>query len=81
MVTNSSKVKTSFVSFTGTFTDMFAGEKATMRGGMVSFLPPVGACVVFAHECENSMEPSTRATGKAGTSLVSVLFQSVIYRS
>ena len=79
--TYSSKVKTNLVSWVGTFTDICSGEKDTIRGGMVSLAPPVGAWVVFAHECENSTEPRIRATGTAGTSLGNNLFQFIIYQS
>ena len=35
----------------------------------MSLGPPVGGVVVFAHECENIVIPSIRATGMAGKNL------------
>ena len=80
-VTYSLNVKVKVVPCTGTFTDMCLGEKATIVGGIVSLAPPEGAWVVLAHECENNIDPRTRATGTAGTSRVSNLLQFIIYRS
>ena len=58
---------------TGTFTDLCSGENLTIRGGIVSLTPPDGALVVFAHECENIIEPSTSATGMTGKNLDNIL--------
>jgi len=45
-----------------------------MTGGMVSFGPPLGGVVVFAHECENMTVPKTRAMGIMGKNLDRNLF-------
>ncbi len=72
------KVKVRVVPCVGTFTDMCSGENPTILGGIVSLAPPVGAWVVFAHECENIIDPSTMATGMTGKNLLIIFF---IYRS
>lgn len=37
-----------------------------MTGGIVSFGPPLGGVVVFAHEWENIIDPKMNATGIIG---------------
>ena len=45
-----------------------------MTGGIVSFGPPVGGVLVLAHECENSIVPSTMPIGIIGKNLDRNLF-------
>jgi hypothetical protein len=45
-----------------------------ITGGMVSFGPPLGGVVVFAHECENIIDPNTRAMGRIGKNFDMNLF-------
>ena len=45
------------------------GSIFLIRGGIVSFGPQLGGVVVFAHECEKIMLPSTIATGIIGKNL------------
>jgi hypothetical protein len=40
-----------------------------MNGGIVSLGPPLGGVVVFAHEYENIIDPSTIPIGMAGKNL------------
>ena len=64
----------SLVPCTGTFVMLISGYISVMSGGIVSFGPPLGGVVVFAHECENIIVPSTKAMGIAGKNLDINLF-------
>jgi hypothetical protein len=48
-----------------------------MTGGMVSFGPPLGGVVVFAHECEKIILPNIIAIGMAGRIPDIILFISI----
>ena len=41
----------------------------SITGGMVSFGPPLGGVCVFAHECENAVDPMMSARGMSGSNL------------
>ncbi len=64
--TYSLKVKTTFVPWTGTDTAPKAGDTLLTTGGSVSLSPPVGACVVFAHEGWNTDKTNSAAAGIRG---------------
>ena len=64
--TYSSNVNLMVVLCVGTFVVPGSGSILTIMGGMVSFMPPEGACVVLAQEGEKNMDPNTSATGMAG---------------
>ena len=51
-----------------------------ITGGIVSFGPPLGGVVVFAHECENITEPRMKATGMIGSRLLKYFFMFYIIR-
>ena len=48
---------------------MSTGYILVMTGGIVSFGPPVGGVVVFAHECENISDAKMPRTGIIGKNL------------
>ena len=50
------------------------GFSLVMTGGMVSFGPPVGGVVVFAHEGEKTIIARMMATGIRGRYVFRILF-------
>lgn len=70
--TYSSNVNLMVVLCVGTFVVPGSGSILTIMGGMVSFMPPEGACVVLAQEFWNITETSIANTGMAG--IISLLF-------
>ena len=51
---------------TGTLVAPGSGYSLVIIGGIVSLGPPLGGVVVFAHECENIIDPSMMTTGMTG---------------
>ena len=73
-VTYSLNMILSCVLLTGTCVCPMTGYISVMTGGMVSFGPPVGGVVVFAHECENMAIPRIIDTGIIGKNLLRNFF-------
>ena len=76
-VTYSSKVKTTLVPCTGTEAVPGAGTTLLITGGKVSFAPPVGACVVLAHDGWKTDSARSAAAGIMGKNLESIFFREI----
>lgn len=72
--TYSLKVNTTLVPCTGTETEPTAGVTLLTTGGMVSLRPPVGACVVLAHDGWKTESTRSVIAGTKGKNLVRNFF-------